>query len=250
MPRRICYLGDDHLGGAAAYLAGILTHYGLAFDHVPSASPPPVDFAERAYAAYVVSDYPSAQFLPGQMERIAERVSEGAGLVMLGGWESYFGRLGEYHRSPLAEVLPVAMSDADDRRNSAQPCLIRQGAEHEILAGLPWDAPPGIGGYNAFTPKPGAEVLLTAVRFAVHQHEGRFEFTAGEEVPLLVVGQHGHGRTAALATDVAPHWVGGWVDWGDRRVHQEIAGGFIEVGNHYAEFFHNLVRWASPAAGV
>jgi hypothetical protein len=59
----------------------------------------------------------------------------------------------------------------------------------------------------------------------------------------LIVGRYGAGRTAALATDVAPHWVGGFVDWGDRRIAQAVGGGMIEVGNWYARFFHNLVAW-------
>ena len=70
-----------------------------------------------------------------------------------------------------------------------------------------------------------------------------FRFTPGEESPLLIVGQHGRGRVATLATDVAPHWVGGLVDWGDRRVTQEVAGGFVEIGNWYAQFFRNLLVW-------
>ncbi len=52
------------------------------------------------------------------------------------------------------------------------------------------------------------------------------------------------GRAAALATDVAPHWVGGFVDWGDDRVVQEVAGGLMEFGNWYGQFFRNLVAWA------
>jgi len=70
-----------------------------------------------------------------------------------------------------------------------------------------------------------------------------FEFSRGKENPLLIVGRHGEGRTAALATDVAPHWVGGFVDWGDRRVTQPVAGDAIEVGNWYAQFFRNLLVW-------
>jgi len=58
-----------------------------------------------------------------------------------------------------------------------------------------------------------------------------------------VVGAWGQGRTAALATDVAPHWVGGMVDWGDRRIVQDLPGGFVEIGNWYAEFFRNLLVW-------
>jgi uncharacterized membrane protein len=192
----------------------------------------------------VVSDYPAARFGAAAMGVVAGRVERGAGLVMLGGWESFYGRLGEYHQSPLAEVLPVTMQQCDDRRNFAQPCLIDKVAEHPILDGLPWDAPPGIGGLNQISPKPGAVTLLAAAPFAVRRQGGQFEFSRGDELPLLVVGRHGRGRTAALAVDVAPHWVGGLVDWGDRRLQQDVPGGFIEVGNWYARLFRNLLVWA------
>jgi len=272
MTKRICYLGDGSLSGAASYLGGVMLHYGLAFDHVPSDRPPPADFAATPYALYVVSDYPAAVFGAAAMECVARRVErDGVGLLMIGGWESFFGRLGEYPGTPLADVLPIVMAGADDRRNAAQPCLVEQKLEHPILAGLPWETPPGIGGYNAVSPKNGTQTLLTAVRFHVRRERGvqapfsapkdrkvsqspadesgtapfadEFHFTRGEEAPLLVVGRHGAGRAAALATDVAPHWVGGWVDWGDRRITQDVADGFIEVGNWYAEFFRNLLMW-------
>ena len=265
MSNKIFYLGDDHLQGAAAYLAGILTHFGIEFDYVPSAESPPAEFVSTDYAAYVISDYPAARFSDAAMMQVTARVNQGAGLVMIGGWESFHGLHGEYHRSPLADVLPVTMQSCDDRRNSAQPCLIEKLADHEILADLPWDEPPTIGGYNLITAKPEAETLLAAARFSVARTEpvrsfrlaGKdaasfsvvpsgesFRFTSIGTAPLLVVGQHGAGRTAALATDVAPHWVGGFVDWGDERIVQEIGGGTIEVGNWYAQFFRNLVAWA------
>jgi hypothetical protein len=244
MAAAICYLGDGALNGAASYLGGIMLHYGLAFDHISSGESPSAGFAKSPYSLYVVSDYPAGKFGRTAMLHVAGRVQRGdAGLIMLGGWESFFGRLGEYHETPLTDVLPVVMQTSDDRRNSAQPCLIHKTADHPILAGLPWDTPPGIGGFNAIVPKPNTQTLLTSVRFAVQQHDNAFQFTRGEESPLLVVGQYGRGRTAALATDVAPHWVGGFVDWGNRRMTQEIAGETIEVGNWYAEFFRNLLTW-------
>jgi uncharacterized membrane protein len=243
MLQRICYLGDDTLQGAAGYLAGIMSHFGLPFDHVASTESPDGDFTSRQYALYVVSDYPAARFREGQMAHVARCVAEGSGLVMLGGWESFFGRLGEYHRSPLADVLPVTMLDCDDRRNAAQPCLIEKVADHPILEGLPWDRPPGIGGYNAFTAKAKLQTLLRCVPFRVQTKGDYFKFRRGQSAPLLVVDAWGEGRTAALATDVAPHWVGGLVDWGDRRIVQEVPGGFVEVGNWYAEFFRNLLVW-------
>lgn len=245
---KICYLGDDGLQGAAIYLAGIMLHYGLPFDHVASEDPPPASFFQEPYALYVVSDYPAARFGAAAMDHAAGRVHEGAGLVMLGGWESFFGRLGEYNGSPLADVLPVTMQSCDDRRNYAQPCLIDKVADHPILEGVPWDTPPGIGGRNAVTPKPDSQTLLACVQFSVRRAGGQFEFAGGERSPLLVVGQHGRGRTAALATDVAPHWVGGMVDWGDRRVVQDVANGFIDVGNWYAQFFRNLLVWTGQLA--
>jgi uncharacterized membrane protein len=246
---RICYLGDDHLAGAAAYLAGIMGHFGLAYNYVPSAEPPPASFRTERYALYVISDYPAARFAPDDVVHVRDCVAAGSGLLMIGGWESFFGRLGEYHQSPLAEVLPVRMLAEDDRRNCAQPCLVRKVAEHPILEGLPWETPPGIGGFNAVTPKRGAETLLQAVQFSVHSRGEGFEFARQGESPLLVVGTHGQGRTAALATDVAPHWVGGWVDWGDSRIVQELGSGLIEVGNWYAQFFRNLLVWTGRSEG-
>jgi uncharacterized membrane protein len=243
MRGRVCYLGDDDLPLAAVYLAGIMTHYGLEYDYVASARSPDDAWRSRDYALYVLSDYPAARFRPGDLEHVAARVRAGAGLAMFGGWESFHGRLGEYHHTVLAEVLPVLMADADDRRNFAQPCLVHRVAEHPILEGIPWDQPPGIGGFNAFRPKPEAATLLSCVQFAVRQVAGEYRFTPGEESPLLVVGDHGRGRTAALATDVAPHWVGGMVDWGDRRVVQEMPFGFVDIGCWYAEFFRNLLVW-------
>jgi uncharacterized membrane protein len=243
MSAQICYLGDGHLTGAAGYLAGIMLHHGLAFDHVPSDEATPASFSSTAYALYVVSDYPEARFGAAAMSHVVDRVQQGAGLVMLGGWESFFGRLGEYHKSPLADVLPVVMRQSDDRQNCAQPCLIDKVNDHPILDGFPWDRPPGIGGFNAFTAKSDSQTLLNSVRFSILRTSDGFEFTRGEESPLLVVGRHGRGRTAALATDVAPHWVGGFVDWGDGRMVQNVAGEDYEVGNGYARFFRNLLVW-------
>jgi len=243
MAGRVCYLGDDDLPLAAVYLAGIMTRYGLGYDYVPGSRSPDEAFRSGPHDLYVLSDYPAARFADGELAQLADRVRAGAGLAMFGGWESFHGRLGEYHRSPLADVLPVAMADRDDRRNCAQPCLVKALASHPITDGLPWERPPTIGGFNAFRPKPDATTLLACVQFSVCREGDAFRFTPGEESPLLVVGQYGHGRVAALATDVAPHWVGGMVDWGDPRVLQEMPFGFVDIGCWYAQFFRNLLVW-------
>jgi uncharacterized membrane protein len=87
--------------------------------------------------------------------------------------------------------------------------------------------------------------LLLVQRFQVLFDGARFDFSPQDQDPLLVVGTHGEGRTAALMTDLAPHWVGGLVDWGDgERVKAQAPGSWqIEVGNHYAQLVANLLIW-------
>jgi hypothetical protein len=258
MNNRILYAGDSDLGGAAAYLAGVLTHAGLPFDHVGSEAPlgPLLERAEPAL--YILSDYPAGNLTDADFRRIARDVERGSGLLMIGGWASFHGAAGEYHDSPLAKVLPVRMQASDDRVNAPQPCLLERRIGHPILDSLPLAHPPCIGGYNRVRPKAGAEVLLSARHFAVEagapggstdptREEGvetEYTFTPGDRAPLLVVGNHGHGRTAAFTSDVAPHWVGGLVDWGPERIRAQAPGAEeIEVGSGYVELFTRLVRW-------
>jgi len=285
MERRVLYAGDTSLATAAGYLAGLLTRAGIAFDYVPSDEPIAAERLHAGHALYIVSDYPVNGWGPGAMEAVVQRVRAGAGLLMIGGWESFHGAAGEYPDTPLAEALPVEMADADDRVNCSQPCLVEPAREHPITAGLPWERPPCIGGYNRFTPRPDGAVILRArhVEVGRHGHPGRggpetgpatgmgetlmprtaetcapkpagrrstavprpaYTFAPGDAAPLLVLGRHGAGRTAALATDVAPHWVGPLVDWGDARVRAQADGAdAIEVGSHYAELVTRLVRW-------
>ena len=79
---------------------------------MPSDAAPPAAFSLDAYAAYVVSDYPAGRFGAAAMEHVAEGVKQGSGLVMLGGWESFFGRLGEYHRRRWPRCCPWSCSAA------------------------------------------------------------------------------------------------------------------------------------------
>jgi hypothetical protein len=269
------YLGDDDITRAASYLCGVMTHAGIPFDRVDSAATPPAHFTSTPYHAYIISDYPQTHFLPEQLEHIRHAVSQGAGLLMIGGWESFHGQHGEYHCSVLSEVLPVTMLQQDDRRNFSQWAFALKHHHHPILEGLPWEKPPFIGGLNQFTAKPDTNLLLKAITIDVRvvneekavdcENDSIFNYiskpveerlsaslpgddamflTLTETFPLLVTGQYGKGRTAALATDVAPHWVGGWVDWGKKRIIQKLDNGnSIEVGEHYMQFFTQLLRW-------
>ena len=106
----VLYMGDTSLDTAAAYLAGVMAHFEIGFDYVASDDPADrflVDAAE--YRLIILSDYPTRRLETGQMERIEAWVRKGAGLLMIGGWESFQGSGGLYAGTLIGEILPVRM---------------------------------------------------------------------------------------------------------------------------------------------
>ncbi len=243
--RSVLYMGDTTLAGPASYLAGLMTAWGTPFEYVPSDQRLEASQAKTQRKLFIFSDYPAGMLDGALAEIIVRQVRDGAGLLMIGGWESYCGKGGNWGGTKIAEALSVEIGRGDDRVNCDQPAMVVRLAEHPITRGLPWDErPPTVGGYNRISPRGGALVPLEVQRFAVRRVGERFEFTPAERDPLLVVGECGRGRTAALAMDVAPHWVGGMVDWGAGRVEGEaVPGAGIEVGSDYATFFRQLLTW-------
>ncbi len=241
--KQILYLGDTSLKGAASYLAGIMVHYGYNFDYVPSNEKiKKQDIGKRKL--FILSDY-SYNFMSKEAEeKIINQVLDGAGFLMIGGWESFHGSTGYWDKSKIAGLLPVEISEKDDRISCFQPAIIIKKKEHEILENLPLEKSPSIGGFNSLTPKNNSSVLLDVQTFNVTNGKSGLEFKKGKRYPLLIVNEAKNFRTSCLATDVAPHWVGGFVDWGNKRVTAKAKGAEqIEVGNYYAEFFSNLISW-------
>ncbi len=167
----------------------------------------------RALADYdvvVLSDLPSDSLLltdrvldgtpsADGIAAVCSYVADGGGLVMVGGYMSFAGHGGaaRYGSTQLAEVLPVIMSDYDDR--CERPAGIVPAVrvpDHPTMAGIegPW---PVLLGYNRVIAKPDAEVVATV----------------GAD-PLLVVADHGRGRVAAYTSDLSPHWASqGFMGW-------------------------------------
>lgn len=244
--RSILYAGDTTLDSAAAYLAGLMHRWGWSFDYLPSGQQATADLLDEPRSLFVLSDYPADRLEPSLQERLIGQVAEGAGLVMFGGWESYHGCGGDWDQTPVGDALPVEIDGGDDRVNCDHPVLLRQVADHPAVSGLPWQSrPPFIGGLNRFRAKLDSTVVLQAQHFRVVERDGHFAFEPTNRDPMLVLGHHGQGRTAALATDVAPHWVGGLVDWGESRVSAQAPGAeAIEVGDLYERFFQQTLAWA------
>ena len=247
MNNRILYAGDTSLSTAASYLAGVLTYRGLDFDYLASDQPIRQALSDSKYGLYIISDYPVNNWREEDFDSVIESVRQGSGLLMIGGWESFHGLGGEYNETPLEQVLPVEIMDHDDRVNSSQPWLIEKRLGHPVVDGLPFEASPTyVGGFNRVRTKSGATEVLSLVRLQISKSsEQGYLCEAVERVPLLVVGGFGAGRVAAFASDVAPHWVGGFVDWGGQRFAAQAEGAeAIEVGSDYAIFFRRLVEWA------
>ena len=240
----VLYLGDTSLDTAASYLAGVMAYFQIGFDYVASAEAADrylVDGAE--YRLVILSDYPAERLEASQMKRIEAWVRKGAGVLMIGGWESFQGNGGNYSGTLIEEILPVRMSPSDDRVNTPYPCLVSKREEHPILAELPFERPPCIGGYNRVEAKEDARILLEVILYRTEAQASACSFTEEGRDVLLAVGGYGRGRSAAFTSDAAPHWVGGFVDWGEKRVRCRFAGTEVEVGALYAAFFANLIRW-------
>jgi len=188
-------------------LREVLTAAGIEVDYLPGHLVParfPATAAElAAYDAVILSDIGANSLLlapdtfersavaPNRLASIEQYVRDGGGLLMIGGYLSFAGieAKARYHATPVEAALPVTISATDDRAEhpeGVQPEVINQG--HEVLDGVP-ESWPVLLGYNQLTAKPDAEVLARC----------------GTD-PLLTLGSHGSGRSAAFASDCAPHW--------------------------------------------
>lgn len=219
--------------GGGAYLDALAAS---AFDvtyvraHEVSSRFPTTPEQLAAFDVVVISDVGANTFLltdevflrsqrsVNRLTLLADHVRGGAGLVMVGGYMSFSGidARARYGRSPLADVLPVRISDADDRVEKPEGAVVTvQAPDHPVLGGTPsrW---PALLGYNQLVAKPGAEVVATC----------------GED-PLLVAGTAGAGRVVAFASDFAPHWAPPeFVGW-----------------EHYRALWTSITAWAANGSG-
>jgi uncharacterized membrane protein len=126
-----------------------------------------------------------------RLKNLRDWVRDGGGLMMAGGYLSFqgFQARANFARSPLAEVLPVTMSDYDDRVEApegASPSVT--DSTHPITH--TWQSqPPALLGYNRVFPKPEAQVVAKV----------------GDDI-LIAVAEVGRGRSLVWTSDIGPHW--------------------------------------------
>ncbi|MFH1858347.1 MAG: glutamine amidotransferase [Candidatus Omnitrophota bacterium] len=240
MHPRVLYLGDGTLATAARYLAGVMTHFRIPFDHVPTERRFTGKRLRRTYTLFILSDYPARHLPKPIQQEMVRRVEEGAALLMIGGWSSFTGLDGHYRGTPIGRILPVTLSRKDDRVNTAGGAVLFPKKRHPVLKGLSFRTAPVIAGFNRVTAKGSSEVVLEARKILARGTNVALE---KRHYPLLVFSRYGKGKVAALATDVAPHWVGSWVDWGRRRILVKISRNHrIEVGEYYLRLLGSLLQ--------
>jgi uncharacterized membrane protein len=166
-------------------------------------------FKPGKYDVYVIGDVDSTAFHGNELADLANCVSRGAGLIMIGGLQT-FGP-GGYSTTPLAKLLPVGMDWLERQRPDEavrsdvqwpgplkmQPTAVGMmhfalilAASREQNAAL-WAKLPALDGANKFHDlAPGAVVLADA----------------GKDKPLLVAHSFDNGRVMAFAGDSTWRW--------------------------------------------
>jgi len=160
----------------------------------------PLNPAWARYHVIILGDVPASRFSSASLRSLRDACERrGVGLLMIGGLQT-FGA-GGYGRSPLASLLPVAVTPGDgqyDQPFRVQPTAA--GLAHYVLR-LKGDAkenrhvwrslPTVIGASKFHAVKPGAAMLARGPN----------------GMPVLVVHTVGRGRCAAFGVDSTWRWV-------------------------------------------
>ena len=185
-----------------------------------------------AYDVIVLSDIGANSFLlppavwlrsqtvPNRLRLIKAWVEKGGGLMMIGGYFSFQGIDGKarWRNTPVEDVLPVTCHPWDDRVEMPEGAVADIVApDHPVMAGLGGEWPLLLG-VNEVMVREGAEVIAR-----LPQDQGGH--------PLLVLGGHGKGRTAAWTSDIGPHW---------------LSPAFCEWDG-YGRLWKNLLGWLAQA---
>jgi hypothetical protein len=175
------------------------------------------------YNVYIIGDLDSSAFRPEDLKQLRDDVQRGAGLIMLGGFHSFWA--GGYQKTALADILPLEARQVDqlarqdfdapvrtDLHLNPVPLPRGPGPNKTGVAMLPdqrfgyeppmrlaspdqnraaWEKLPPLEGANKF------EALKPAARPLADTPDGK---------PLLVAAEPGNGRVLAFAGDSTWRW--------------------------------------------
>lgn len=180
-----------------------------------------------AYDVVILSDVGSDTMLmqpknpdgtrnPNRLMELVRYAEDGGGVMMVGGYFGFsgIGNQARYNMTPLAQALPVHISDYDDRVECPEGVkpVVNTACSTKIFDGIRMEDCPEFGGYNKTVIKEEAELFATFY---------------GD--PFLAGMKFGKGRTFAFTSDCAPDW----------------APLSVLAWEGYAKLLANVIRWTA-----
>ena len=201
---------------------------GLKLDGIPSDAE-----TYRQFDVMILGDL-DASYLPADRQRLlVERVRQGAGLVMLGGYHSLGP--GGYAGTPLGEILPVVLGNREIGQVSEPflPQLTPEGVRHPVFANIADFFPSQAGPAK----QPGLPPLDGATRVELARPSASVLATcpAADGMPVLAVQPVDQGRTAVFVGDTTRKW-----QQGPRAQDQQ---------SPYLRFWGQLIRYLAGRTG-
>jgi hypothetical protein len=168
----------------------------------------PAWFERGAYDVYLLGDVPAEVFGPQLLRQLADRVAEGAGLMMLGGLQNFSG--GGYGDTPLADLLPVVLPpggaastgvpDLRGQLTGPQPLVPTEiGLKRYVMQLASADR--NRARWEALAP------LVGAVRLQPKSELVEVWAQTRDGTPLLCASEVGRARVAAFGGDTTFQWV-------------------------------------------
>ncbi|HUT13231.1 MAG TPA: VWA domain-containing protein, partial [Thermoguttaceae bacterium] len=170
----------------------------------------------NTFDVFIFGDLDASYIRPEQQELFVQRVRDGAGLVMLGGYHSLGP--GGYDGTPLGEILPVELGGPDIGQIDEPflPTLTPDGTHHPIFANIAGFFPtaqgePKLAGLPLLSgcarvagPRPGATVLATYEEEGA-RGEGRGAREEGTRGEGRGTSDGGEGSAPTTPSPLAPH---------------------------------------------
>lgn len=164
-------------------------------------------FESGRYDVYIIGDVSADYFTPEQLRMLAQRVNDGAGLMMLGGYHTYSA--GGYAESPLRNILPVALDQGQKQSEDSFDTDLQIQAELHLK--------PTTGGNRHYvtridTPALNNEAWLKlppltgATRIRAKSDNVEVLATSLQGDHLIVASEIGRSRVMCLAFDETYFW--------------------------------------------
>lgn len=198
---------------------------GLTLESVPSD-----EATLNQFDVFIIGDLDSSFLSSAQQEAIVNRIKNGGGLIMLGGYRSLGP--GGYANTPIGQILPVELGDREigQMTDPFLPELTPDGRQHPIFANI-----------ARFFPNPGStsqEQQLPPLDGCTRVGAARAPATVlavcpltSEKMPVLATMPVERGRTAVFTGDTTRKW-------------QQVPR-VLDQESPFLQFWGQFVRWAA-----